>query len=193
MFGRWRNDTRRIAELAVLAALLIAVLGGGLALANSERDQAKARINVRPLADGRIEFALQVQGARCIDDHEADLMERETVCEQFVPAWNERQLPVARLLPNEPRIGGWYSSTPILIGDVETRIRVRRLANGRTEFVLQQRGIGEPSWGDHIEPSRRFMSAAHRVSHVDRWLNSTTVQVSSAIIARPGAATLGEG
>ena len=58
-------------------------------------------------------------------------------------------------------------------GEAEVRITARRLADGRTEFALQQRVDGE--WGERQLPASRYFPAS--VSH-NRWLNSTSLTVS---------------
>ena len=70
------------------------------------------------------------------------------------------------------------------MGEVETRIRARRLEDGRTEFALQQKTDGE-NWGENILPSGRYLSASHRISHIDRWLNSSVVTLSTVIVIPP--------
>ena len=58
-------------------------------------------------------------------------------------------------------------------GEAEVRITARRLADGRTEFALQQRVDGQ--WGERMVPAQRFFPAT--VNH-ERWLNSTPLTVS---------------
>lgn len=175
----------RILELSLEKSVkVIQVLIGGVALlvlaalaadahAQSATGDIKARINARPLNDGRIEFAFQ------LESQAGDLMEEEV----DTPAeWGERLLPRGRNFPSEPSIGTWLSSRPsILVGEVETRIRARRHEDGRTEFALQQMLDGE-NWGENILPSGRFLSADHRTSHIDRWLNSSVVALSTVIV-----------
>lgn len=141
-----------------------------VASAQVDSGSIEARISARPLADGRIEFALQLQD---LDSLAAD--EGQTV-------WQERILPRGRNFPDEPAIGSWLSSRPpTLVGVVETRIRARRLEDGRTEFALQQK-LDRENWGENILPSGRFISAAQRISHIDRWMNSTIIQLSTVIV-----------
>ena len=123
-----------------------------------------ARINAQPLDDGRIEFAMQVAN-------------------QATGQWGDRIRPRVRFFPPEPNINSWYSSSPpAQIGEVETRIRVRRLPDGRTEFALQQKEDGA-NWGEIIAPSGRYLSSAHRTSHIGRWLSSTEVLLATSIVA----------
>ena len=57
--------------------------------------------------------------------------------------------------------------------ETEVRITARRLADGRTEFALQQRA---PSgdWGARITPDRRFFP---NDAAVNRWLNSSPIPI----------------
>ncbi|MYF22776.1 MAG: hypothetical protein F4209_08510 [Chloroflexi bacterium] len=152
-----------------------------------DSDNAVARISARPLSDGRIEFALQVQELRCSDSSgEEDALGEDSLaaddCTAFGTVWGERILPRGRNFPAEPEVGTWLSSRPpVLVGEVETRIRARRLDNGNTEFAIQQRLDGE-NWGDNIPPSSRFIFPSHRTTHIDRWLNSSTVTISKVIV-----------
>ena len=159
--------------IAALVAGLCAVLSGDL-VAQDHASERRARVSARPLEDGRIEFALQLESDP-IDMMEGDASASPT-------SWDERILPRGRNFPADPTSGGWLSSNPsILVGEVETRIRARRLEDGRTEFVVQQRTDGE-NWGEHILPSSRYLSTSHRISHVDRWLNSSVVTLSTVIV-----------
>ena len=58
------------------------------------------------------------------------------------------------------------------------RIVAKRVADGRTEFALQQDrgspGNGDPDWGDRRRPARRFFPT---VAEVDRWLFSAPLTV----------------
>ncbi len=68
-------------------------------------------------------------------------------------------------------------------GTVEVRVAASRLADGRTEFALQQRDA-DGSWGDRQLPSRRFFPAG---TAVGRWLASSrlTVEPPPAAAAAP--------
>lgn len=162
--------------IALVAICLVVVVA-----AEDEASERQARINAQPLADGRIEFAVQLEDMQCVGSgSEEDLMEEES-CSRLERVWGQRILPRVRKFPAEPPIDRWHSSSPsISVGEVETRIRVRRLDDGRTEFALQQKADGE-NWGEHILPSGRFLSASHRTSHIDRWLNSSVVRLSTEI------------
>ncbi len=144
--------------IGVVAILALAAVAAET-LAQSATGETRARINARPLEDGRIEFAFQ------LESQADDLMEEEL---DTSTEWGERLLPRGRNFPSDPSIGTWLSSRPsILVGEVETRIRARRHEDGRTEFALQQKLDGE-NWGENILPSGRFLSADHRTSHIDR-------------------------
>ena len=57
---------------------------------------------------------------------------------------------------------------------VEVRVNAKRLADGRTEFAVQQReGNG---WSDRIAPRGRFLPAA---PPLESWLNSTPITVGA--------------
>ena len=124
---------------------------------------AEVRIAARPLADSRIEFALQQRSAG--------------------GDWSERLLPNSRFFPVAAEVGRWLSSSPLTVRApdatdaegalFEVRISAQRLADGRTEFALQQRaGDG---WGERQEPRSRFFPVA---AEVGRWLSSTPLALS---------------
>ena len=173
--------TRALLTLSLLGLTVAFALAGTARAQDSQ--PVVTRISAMPLGDGRIEFALQLREERCADDDDgADLMQVEVRCRQITEVWGERVLPRVRKFPSEPTVDRWYSSSPpVMIGEVETRIRVRRLEDGRTEFALQQKSDGE-SWGDHILPSSRLISEAHRTSHLGRWLNSSPILAASVIV-----------
>ncbi len=62
--------------------------------------------------------------------------------------------------------------------EAEVRITAQRLADGRTEFALQQRD-GDWEWGERLLPRARFFPAT---ATVGRWLSSTPLTVRA-----PGA------
>lgn len=165
----------------MIGAILLAVFLGGMSVAEDPQE-VRVRMSAMPLEDGRIEFALQRQEERCVrTEDEADLLEAED-CDQVVHEWGERVLPRVRKFPSDPKVDRWYSSAPpTLIGDVETRIRARRLENGRTEFALQQKSDGA-TWGDLILPSSRILSEIHRSTHIGRWLNSSPVLLATTVV-----------
>ena len=65
------------------------------------------------------------------------------------------------------------------VSEVEVRIVARRLADGRVEFGLQQRG-GDGAWGERLLPSRRFFPAD---APVGGWLSSSRLVLSAALVA----------
>ena len=154
----------RLAVLAVVAVSgLIAMLGVTAILASGAGHEAEVRISARLLADGRTEAGLQ--------QREAD------------GGWSERLFPRARFFPAV--VGRWLSSTPLTVslpggGDdavgIDVRIAVQRLADGRTEFALQQREA-DGEWGERLRPWARFVPAT---ATVGRWLWSTSLTVSVA-------------
>ena len=88
------------------------------------------RITARRHSDGRIEVALQPQGA-------------------------SRILPTARWVPTDPAIGRWLHSSIITVdGRALGRISARGLADGRTEFNFLRADSG-----NRVLPSRRYIPA----------------------------------
>lgn len=80
--------------IGVLALVAIGSLTFVIVGANSHQNTpAEVRINARPLADGRVEFALQ----------------------QRKPdgSWGDRQLPRVRKLPANAQVDRWLSSSPV--------------------------------------------------------------------------------
>ena len=141
-----------------LAGLVAAVLAAGAASALGQ-EASETRISARRLADGRIEFALQVQNAG--------------------GGWGERVLPTSRYFPANAAVGRWLNSSPVS-GDA--RISARRLADGRVEFALQvQNAVG--GWGERVLPASRYFPAN---AAVGRWLNSSPVR-SAMGLPQPGA------
>ena len=59
-------------------------------------------------------------------------------------------------------------------GEAEVRIAAQRLANGRTEFALQQRRA-DGAWGERLLPSARLFPAD---ATIGQWLASTSLTVS---------------
>ena len=149
---------------------LLAVLGVTAITASGTGHETEVRITAQRLADGRTEFALQQREA---DD-----------------GWSERLLPRARFFPAAATVGRWLSSTPLTVrapdaGDdaegTEVRITAQRLADGRTEFALQERDA-DGAWGERLLPRARFFPAT---ATVGRWLSSTPLTVS---LPEPAAA-----
>ena len=68
--------------------------------------------------------------------------------------------------------------------EAEVRFTARRLADGRTEFALQERAAGD-SWGERRLPGSRFFPASPVVG---RWLSSSPLTVGAAGTAPAPAA-----
>ena len=160
------RDVARRALLAVAAAMMLAGLGLSGVAAQAPDAEAEVRITARRLADGRTEFALQERAAG--------------------GTWGERRLPRARFFPVSPAVGRWLSSSALTIEvsalarhsaeSVEVRIVARRLADGRTEFALQERAAGD-SWGERRLPRSRLFPANPPVG---LWLSSWPLTVGAA-------------
>lgn len=71
----------------------------------------------------------------------------------------------------------------------EVRINALRLDDGRTEFALQQRGLGEV-WSDRLLPRGRYFPAR---ATVGRWLNSTLLTLSGGPVVRISARLMDDG
>ena len=155
------------ARLAVLVVLAVAGLIEALCVTaisvSGAGHEAEVRITAQRLADGRTEFALQ--------EREAD------------GGWGERLLPQGRFFPTTATVGRWLSSTPLTVrgpgggDDAEgtvVRITAQRLADGRTEFALQEREA-DGGWGERLLPQGRFFPTT---ATVGRWLSSTPLTVS---------------
>ena len=71
-------------------------------------------------------------------------------------------------------IAGGYALAHALSGEAEVRITAQRLADGRTEFALQQRTSGE--WGERRLPRSRYFPAE---ASLGRWLNSTPIEITT--------------
>ena len=164
------RDVARRALLAVAAAMMLAGLGLFGVAAQEPDAEAEVRITARRLADGRTEFALQERAAGG-------------------SWWGERRFPRSRFVPASPAVGRWLSSSALTIEvsalathsaegaeSVEVRIVARRLADGRTEFALQERAAGD-SWGERRLPRSRFFPASPPVG---LWLSSWPLTVGAA-------------
>ena len=66
--------------------------------------------------------------------------------------------------------------------EAEVRVAAQRLADGRMEFSLQQRGE-DGGWGERVLPTRRFFPARPRL---DRWLSSSPLTVRAVGSAEEG-------
>ena len=128
----------------------------------------------------------------------------------------KRFVPVALLLLAAViAVGGGLARGPLAPGDgvalaqvsatgdaevasLEVRVAARRLADGRTEFALQQRE-DDGSWADRRLPSRRYFPAD---AEVGRWLASSALTVAlpasdastpSTLVVRVAAQLLASG
>ena len=151
----------------IVASALLAIAGALGTLVNGEEDEAEVRVAAQLLADGRMEFALQQR--------------------QPGEDWGERVLPRARFFPANAAVDRWLASSPLTVeasddgGSAEVRVAARRLADGRTEFALQQRQAGG-DWGEHVLPRARFFPANPTV---DRWLASSSLTIATALASTP--------
>ena len=125
--------------------------------------RVEVRVATQLLSDGRMEFAVQERGEG--------------------GEWDERRLPQLRFFPASAEIGRWLSSSPLGVsteagaGGLEVRVAAQRLADGRTEFALQEREV-EGEWGPRRLPRSRFFPAG---ASVGRWLSSSPLPVALAV------------
>ena len=70
-------------------------------------------------------------------------------------------------------------------GDIDVRITAQRLADGRTEFALQQRELGG-EWGDRLLPRQRFFPAT---TTTGRWLVSSPLTLAAQSESMSSATT----
>ena len=70
-------------------------------------------------------------------------------------------------------------------GDIDVRITAQRLADGRTEFALQQRQLGG-EWGDRLLPRLRFFPAT---TTTGRWLVSSPLTLAPQTDSMSAATT----
>ena len=136
-----------VVVLAVLAGTVVSAAAGG----QESTDEVVVRIVARKLAGGKVEFGLQQRRG---DD-----------------AWGERMLPRVRLFPTTARVDRWLASSALALAVGDVRIVARRLAGGKVEFGLQQRG-GDGTWGERMLPRVRLFPTTARV---DRWLASSAL------------------
>ncbi len=119
------------------------------------------RISGRRLSNGKAELALQQRGAG--------------------GQWGDRLLPTTRLLSATATVDTWHVTSSLTVTSAETadftelRIAARRLASGKIEVALQQKG-SDGEWDDRQLPTSRFISAT---ATVDRWQNSSSLTVTT--------------
>ena len=142
--------------------------------------QVEVRIATQLVLDGRMEFALQ--------ERQAD------------GEWGERRLPRSRFFPATPAVGRWLASSALTVSapgagsdavGVEVRLAAQRVADGRTEFALQERQA-DGAWGERQLPRSRFFPAS---ATVGRWLASSplTLSVPAAAPSPPSTAPAAPG
>ena len=105
--------------------------GVGMAALGEVPETVEIRIRAQPLADGRIEFGVRIEG-----DAESLTIDR-------------------RFLPATPRVNRWLLSSRMRLNKaVEGHVIARRLADGRTEFGFRVTGRGD------VFPESRFVPSA---------------------------------
>ena len=102
--------------------------GVGMAALGEVPETVEIRIRAQPLADGRIEFGVRIEGET----------ESLTIDRRFLPA--------------TPRVNRWLLSSRMRLNKaVEGHVIARRLADGRTEFGFRVTGRGD------VFPESRFV------------------------------------
>ena len=91
--------------------------------------------------------------------------------------WTVRLALMVAFLLGLPFIN--FSTAQGAESETEVRIVAQRVADGRTEFALQQRGA-DGRWGERMLPTRRFFPA--NVAH-GRWLVSAPLTIQA--LTRP--------
>lgn len=162
--GRVVRRIRRCCRTLVALATLLAAVGGAI-VASPVTGQVsaveEARIVARNLAGGRVEVGFQ---QRASDG-----------------SWGGTRLPDARVAPATAPVGRWLASSPLPVADGDVRIVARRLAAGRVEVGLQERGV-DGSWGDRRLPRLRLVPST---APAGRWLASSPLSLTSLAGARP--------
>ena len=129
------------------------------------------RVATQLLDDGRMEFAIQERGEG--------------------GEWGDRRLPQLRFFPANAELDRWLASSPLKVntaavtGGIEVRVAAQRLADGRTQFALQERVVGG-DWGPRRLPRSRFFPAGAEVS---RWLASSPLTVILTVPDPPDTPT----
>ena len=158
----------------VAVAMALAVLGGTV-MASPVAGQAsiiEARIVAQKLEDGRVEFGFQERARG--------------------GAWSNITLPQVRFFPTTAGVNSWLASSPVLLGTHardswsgdEIRIVARKLTDGRIEFALQHREVGN-AWGGIQFPRVRFFPTT---AGVNSWLASS---VLTPVISSPASGSSG--
>ncbi len=134
-------------------------LSVGLPDADTDVIKIEVRVATQLLDDGRMEFAVQERGEG--------------------GEWGERRLPELRFFPADAEPDRWLASSPLKVstaaatGGLEVRVAAQRLADGRTQFALQEREV-EGAWGPRRLPRSRFFPVG---AAVNRWLASSSLTV----------------
>ena len=131
--------------VAALLAILTAALGVtallGVGAAADPLSSFALEVRARLHDSGRVEFGVQTElGAR---------------------------YPRARFLPADVDHSRWLQSSPIDVNGFETRVVVRRLADGSTEFVLRLEGV-------NVKPQSSILPASVAPR---RWYQSRSVVI----------------
>lgn len=163
-----RGRLRRAVLVGLLAWLGVAGVPAAAGAQEAPDEQTEHQLEARILAqrhdDGRVEFVLQVRDEG--------------------GTWSESATPVQRFLPPGTVVDQWFASSTLTLTanpddpstrtSVVVRIVVRRLADDRIEFALQQGVVGEP-WSERLLPARRFFSPD---TEVGRRLASSPIVVT---------------
>lgn len=146
--GRWLASSPLMASLPDAGADVVMI---------------ELRVATQFLEDGRMEFAIQELGEG--------------------GEWGERRLPQLRFFPADAELDRWLASSPLDVSTatvtdgIEVRVAAQRLADGRTQFALQERETGGP-WGPRRLPRSRFFPAG---AAVERWLASSPLTVTVTV------------
>ena len=156
------SGRRRLAFVAV--AMALALLGGTVVASPvaGQSSTIEARIVAQKLEDGRVEFGFQERARG--------------------GAWSDITLPRDRFFPTSATVDRWLASSPVLLGahagvpasTSQLRIVARKISDGRIEFALQHREIGD-AWGDIQFPRSRLFPTTATVS---RWLASSVLTLT---------------
>ncbi|MCY4618601.1 MAG: redoxin domain-containing protein [Chloroflexi bacterium] len=133
-------------------APLLAILTASLGVA--------ALLGVGAAAEPLSSFTLEV-GARLHDGGRVEFGVQTELGSRY---------PRARFLPADVDHSGWLQSSPIDVNGFETRVVARRLADGRTEFVLRLEGVNVKPPGSilpaSVAPRRWYQSRSVLIEHL---------------------------
>ena len=143
--------------MVVVVTVVLGIIGDMFSASASQT--VDVRIQARQLADGRIEFALDVD--------------------------EQRLLPQQRYFPAQATVDRWLVSSPVLIGatllsgrsddGITARITAKLLVSGKVEFGVQVDLAGQ--WSDRLLPDLRFFPVDARTG---RWLRSSPIDLLRA-------------